>query len=98
MRYRAPGFALDAKLRIEDRQFPSLQLTQQNGRFADVSATRTSNSTETRLVLVNSDYDLPLHRQRLFTTAGTITRRFSHGLSARSGPDRFNVSFCEPTK
>ncbi len=85
VRYRAPGFALDAKLRIEDRQFPSLQLTQQNGRFADVSATRTSNATETRFVLVNSDYDLPLHRQRLFTTAGTITRRFSLGLSARSG-------------
>ncbi len=85
VRYRAPGFALDAKLRIEDRQYPSLQLTQQNGRFADVSATRTSKSTETRFVLVDSDYDLPLHRQRIFTTAGTITRRFPHGLSARSG-------------
>src|SRR5258707_6018649 len=85
VRYRAPGFAVDAKLRMEDRQFPSLQLTQQNGRFADVSATRTSKLTEARIVLVNSDYDLPLRRQRIFTTAGTITRRFSHGLSARSG-------------
>jgi hypothetical protein len=26
-----------------------------------------------------------LHRQRIFTTAGTITRRFPYGLSARSG-------------
>ncbi len=62
-----------------------MQLTQQNGRFADVTATRTSKLTEARFVLVNSDYDLPLRRQRIFTTAGTITRRFSHGLSARSG-------------
>jgi len=72
-------------LRIEDRQFPSLQLTQQNGRFADVSATHTSKSTEAQHVLVDSDFIFLCIVSGSSRPRGRSPRRLAHGLSARSG-------------